>query len=164
MKLLSILLALTGFANAAIMGIDFGTDWLKVALVKPGVPMDLVLTKDSQRKSAAAVTIRDGVRYYGSDAVSQGLRLPQNHFGKLKNLVGRKFSDALAQEYRDGNSNEMVASARGLCAFKNSQNASQVYTVEELIAMQFANARKNVEQFAEEVVKDVVFTVPPFWT
>ena len=55
---------------AGIMGIDFGTDWYKVALVKPGVPLEIVLNKDSNRKTDAHVTIRAGIRYFGSDAVN----------------------------------------------------------------------------------------------
>ena len=55
---------------AGLMGIDFGTDWYKVALVKPGIPLELILNKESQRKTDALVTIRDGVRYFGSEGAS----------------------------------------------------------------------------------------------
>ena len=52
------------------MGIDFGTDWYKVAVIKPGIPLEVVLNKDSKRKTEAVVTIREGIRYFGSDGVS----------------------------------------------------------------------------------------------
>jgi hypoxia up-regulated 1 len=32
-------------ARAAVISIDFGGEWIKVALVKPGVPMEIVLNK-----------------------------------------------------------------------------------------------------------------------
>lgn len=57
----------------------------------------------------------------------------------------------------------MVESAdRKTVSFKH--DASTTYSVEELIAMQLANARKDVERFAEEPVRDAVITVPPFWS
>lgn len=31
--------------SVAVMSIDLGSEWLKVALVKPGVPMEIVLNK-----------------------------------------------------------------------------------------------------------------------
>jgi hypoxia up-regulated 1 len=56
--------------SVGVMGIDFGTDWFKVAVVKPGIPLEVVLNKESKRKTETVVTIRNGIRYFGSDAVS----------------------------------------------------------------------------------------------
>jgi hypoxia up-regulated 1 len=58
------------FAHAAVMGIDYGTDWFKVGLVKPGIPLEIVLNKESQRKTETVVTIRNNVRSFGADAVN----------------------------------------------------------------------------------------------
>ncbi|KAI3633408.1 hypothetical protein MIR68_008355 [Amoeboaphelidium protococcarum] len=166
----SITAALIGTCQAAVMGIDFGTEWIKVGLVKPGIPMDLVLTKDSKRKADAVVTIRDGIRYFGSEGVSQGVKRPKEAYGKLKNLVGRLYNDSLVQQFQEGCDNELVEdSLRHTCAFKHKGGAADgqsdtEFTVEELIAMQLAYTRDQVEQFAEEVVRDAVLTVPPFWT
>ncbi|CAB5395824.1 unnamed protein product [Rhizophagus irregularis] len=44
--------------EAAVIAIDYGTDWFKVALVKPGIPLDIVLNRDSKRKTQSALTIR----------------------------------------------------------------------------------------------------------
>lgn len=57
-------------AQAAVMSIDYGTEWFKVGLIKPGIPLDVALNKDSKRKTQAVVTIRDNERMYGSDAVA----------------------------------------------------------------------------------------------
>ena len=32
-----------------VVSIDYGTEWIKAALVKPGMPFDLVLGRDSKR-------------------------------------------------------------------------------------------------------------------
>lgn len=56
--------------NAAVMSIDYGTEWFKVGLIKPGMPLDVVLNKDSKRKTQSIVTIRNNERVYGTDAIS----------------------------------------------------------------------------------------------
>lgn len=56
--------------HAAVMSIDYGTEWFKVGLIKPGMPLDVALNKDSKRKTQSVVTIRHDERIYGGDAVS----------------------------------------------------------------------------------------------
>ena len=48
----------TASAASAVLGIDLGTEYIKAALVKPGIPLEIVLTKDSKRKEAAAVAFK----------------------------------------------------------------------------------------------------------
>ena len=54
--------------RAAVLAIDYGTEWTKAALVKPGIPMQIVLTKDSKRKEQSVVAFKKHERLYGSDA------------------------------------------------------------------------------------------------
>jgi hypoxia up-regulated 1 len=70
--LITILIALFALSltEAAVIAIDYGTDWFKVALVKPGIPLDIVLNRDSKRKTQSALTIRGEERIYGADAVN----------------------------------------------------------------------------------------------
>lgn len=57
-------------AQAAVMSIDYGTEWFKVGLIKPGIPLDVALNKDSKRKTQAMVTLREDQRLYGSDSLA----------------------------------------------------------------------------------------------
>jgi hypoxia up-regulated 1 len=61
---------LTSLVSASVIGIDFGTDWFKVSIVKPGVPLDIVLNRESKRKTNTIVTLRDQIRYFGSDSIA----------------------------------------------------------------------------------------------
>jgi len=63
-------------ADAAVAAIDLGTEWMKVALVKPGVPMEIVLNRESKRKTATAVSIRKNERFFGDDALNLVRRAP----------------------------------------------------------------------------------------
>lgn len=49
---------------------------------------------------------------------------------------------------------------RGTVAFSiGDGKVDGVYSVEELVAMQLSNARKECEKFAGELIRDVVITV-----
>lgn len=55
---------------AAVLAIDYGTDWIKASLMKPGVPFDVLLNKDSKRKIQSAVGWKRRERLFGSDAAN----------------------------------------------------------------------------------------------
>jgi hypothetical protein len=55
-------------AFASVLAIDYGTDWTKASLMKPGVPFDVLLNKDSKRKLHSSVGWNRDDRLFGSDA------------------------------------------------------------------------------------------------
>ena len=61
-----------------VMSIDLGSEWFKVAIVKPGVPMEIALNKESKRKTAVAAYFRNGERLLGADAATSGNKHPYN--------------------------------------------------------------------------------------
>ena len=54
--------------SAALLAIDYGTEWTKASLIKPGVPFDVLLNKDSKRKIHSSVAWKGDDRLFGSDA------------------------------------------------------------------------------------------------
>lgn len=54
--------------HSSVIGIDFGVDWFKVSIVKPGIPLDIVLNAESKRKTSSAIAIHRGERIYGGSA------------------------------------------------------------------------------------------------
>lgn len=55
-------------ALASVLAIDYGQDWIKASLMKPGVPFDVVLNKDSKRKIQSSVGWKTSDRLFGTDA------------------------------------------------------------------------------------------------
>jgi len=47
-----------------------GSQFIKTALVKPGVPMEVILNKESKRKTPFELAIRKGERFF-SDAATK---------------------------------------------------------------------------------------------
>ncbi|KAF9930977.1 hypothetical protein BGZ75_003420 [Mortierella antarctica] len=149
-------------ADAAVIAIDYGTDWFKVALVKPGIPLDIVLNTESKRKTPSAITIRGDERTFGSDSLTLATRFPQDSFIGLKRILGRDYDDDHCVEYRNTFTNNMSKDpVRGTAVLETT--AGTKYTAEELVAMQFALAKRQAEDTAGETIKDVVITVPPFF-
>ncbi|KAG0235393.1 hypothetical protein BGW42_005372 [Actinomortierella wolfii] len=148
--------------DAAVMSIDYGTEWFKVALVKPGIPFDIVLNAESKRKTQSAITIRGNERSFASDAISLATRFPKDSYLGLKRLLGRTYDDEYSVEYRNTFTTNMIKDpVRGTVAFETT--AGVQYSVEELVAMQFALAKKQAEETAGEGVRDVVITIPHYF-
>ena len=66
--LVLVVLAATDSVLASVLAVDYGTDWIKASLMKPGVPFDVLLNRDSKRKIQSSVGWKGTDRLFGSDA------------------------------------------------------------------------------------------------
>ncbi len=64
------LLAAAPVFECAVLGIDFGSEYIKVASVKPGTPFHIVVDEQSKRKIPSVVAFDQGERWFGNGAVS----------------------------------------------------------------------------------------------
>lgn len=86
--------------GASVISIDLGSEWMKVGIVSPGIPMEIVLNKESKRKTPAVIAFRDDVRTFGEDAVTVGVRFPKNSYKYFLDLLGKSYDHPLVQAYR----------------------------------------------------------------
>ncbi|KAF7864390.1 hypothetical protein EAF04_006524 [Stromatinia cepivora] len=167
----------TALAASAVLGVDLGTEYIKAALVKPGIPLEIVLTKDSRRKETSAVAFKPSKnptsgsypeRVYGSDAVALAARFPGDVYPNLKPLLGLRTENDLVKEYgvRHPALQLEADKTRGTAAFRSGAFAAdeQPWTVEEILAMELQSIQKNAEALAGSKVKDLVLTIPTFYT
>jgi hypoxia up-regulated 1 len=170
-------------AGSAVLGIDLGTEYLKAALVKPGIPLEIVLTKDSKRKEYAAVAFkpsRDGSatfpeRFYGSDALAIAARFPDDVYSNLKTLLGLPFeedSDAfklyggrypsLQLEAAQGDRDSVALRSQRL----GEAEGKDAFLVEEILSMQLKQIKANAEVLAGKgtTIRDAVITYPAYYT
>jgi hypoxia up-regulated 1 len=144
-----------------VIGIDYGTDWIKVSVIKPGGKIETVLNRESKRKTNNVINIRNGIRTYGIEASNLGTRFPEGTFPNLKHLVGKLISDPAVKDYQSLNSNVLTKSIRNTVQFDHE---GKHYSVEELVAMLLAHAKKQAENYASIQVSGAVITVPPHFT
>jgi len=176
-----LLFSATASAASAVLGVDIGTEYIKAALVKPGIPLEIVLSKDSKRKETSAVAFkppRSGSpaagtfpeRLYGGDALALAARFPGEVYPNLKQLLGLPLSSLNAKEF--GKRYPALEAAesvpRGTAAFKSKafHADEKPFAVEELLAMELKNVKENAQSMAGKAHKVVnaVFTIPPFYS
>ncbi|RVD87413.1 uncharacterized protein DFL_001649 [Arthrobotrys flagrans] len=178
---LTLVLSSLASASASILGIDYGSEFIKAALVKPGIPIEIVLTKDSRRKEAAAVAFKpkssthpansSPERLYGVDAVNFATRYPDDVYPHLKQLLGAyEATDERVTSYGERFPNLKLALAatpgRSTVEFRSNAAQDGKFALEELIAMQLANIRRSGEALANDgnTITDCVITVPAYFT
>lgn len=92
--------ALNYVNGIAVMSVDFGSEWMKIGIVSPGVPMEIALNKESKRKTPTVISFRDNIRSFGEDAQTVGIRFPKNAYFYLLDLLGKNLSHPLVQLYK----------------------------------------------------------------
>jgi hypoxia up-regulated 1 len=146
----------------AVMSVDVGSEWMKIAVVSPGVPMEIALNPESKRKTNMVVSMKDGERKFGSDAMNVCVKSPKHCFSHLLDLLGKTLDNPIVQLYTARFPHHKLESTeRGTIQFRTSEDA--VWSVEELMAMMFSHARQQAEAYTEQKIKDVVVTVPAFF-
>jgi len=66
--------------TANLIGLDFGSNFMKATLVQPGKPFSIVENTASQRKTPTMLTIGDDNRLYGADSFLESGKYPTTTF------------------------------------------------------------------------------------
>ncbi|KAJ5883530.1 uncharacterized protein N7473_010416 [Penicillium subrubescens] len=171
-------------AGSAVLGLDVGTEYFKATLVKPGIPLEIVLSKDSKRKESAAIAFkptRDSdasfpERFYGGNALALAARFPDDVYINLKTLLGVPFNDGNDEAVKGYWSRypalnlETAPDGRGSVALRSNRlgeaEKKDAFLVEEILAMQLKEVKSNADALAGKGsdVRDVVITYPAFYT
>ena len=157
-------------ANASILGIDFGTQFMKIAIVRPGSPFEIVTDLSSKRKTPAAVIFDDSTRTYGYDALTLGARKPKNVFMRMSRLLGQGPKSDLVNEFKELKfPYEFKLTERNTWAVKFPAGTGfddvEYLTAEEINAMILDYARNMGVLFDNgQQIVDCVVTVPSYFT
>lgn len=160
----------------AVMSVDLGSEWMKIAIVSPGVPMEIILNTDSQRKTPLAVAFRDGERYIGDSALNVGIRFPEKTFTHFIDLLGKYRIDSIAvRKYLERFPYHTIVENekdRTIEFVIKDQDQELRFTPEELLAMMLNKARHYAEIASAsssptgqaQTITDCVLTVPPYFS
>ncbi|XP_026797716.2 hypoxia up-regulated protein 1 isoform X1 [Pangasianodon hypophthalmus] len=150
-------------ASVAVMSVDLGSEWMKVAIVKPGVPMEIVLNKESRRKTPVAVCLKENERLFGDGAMGVSVKNPKVVYRYIQSLLGKTADNLQVEHYQKHFPEHQLVrdEKRGTVYFKYSEEMQ--YTPEEFLGMVLNYSRGLAEDFAEQIIKDVVITVPAFF-
>jgi hypothetical protein len=84
-----LLLPVTVVESKAILGVDMGSLYMKVALVQRGAPLEIVTNFHSKRKTENMILFDAGTRFYGADASSLLARKPLKTPTQMSLMLGR---------------------------------------------------------------------------
>jgi hypoxia up-regulated 1 len=163
--LLSALVVLLSFpaARAALLAIDFGSENLKMCLVKPGrTPISIVVNEFSRRKSPSLVGVIAGDRVVGEEGSTMAVKRPQEVFLRTRDLLGRRADDPFLKEMLEthllpyelaphpkrGGAAALVAPRGALDDGAASSGATTLFPPEELVASVLQYAREAAEIYA----------------
>ena len=83
------------------MGIDLGTEFFKVTVIKPGKPFMMLENLLSKTKTELAVGLKEDEITYAYDALAKKAKAPANIFNYFSEFLGRKYNDSFIKEYMD---------------------------------------------------------------
>eukprot|EP00559_Dactyliosolen_fragilissimus_P008936 CAMPEP_0184862262 /NCGR_PEP_ID=MMETSP0580-20130426/6742_1 /TAXON_ID=1118495 /ORGANISM="Dactyliosolen fragilissimus" /LENGTH=937 /DNA_ID=CAMNT_0027360033 /DNA_START=157 /DNA_END=2970 /DNA_ORIENTATION=+ len=150
--------------SKAILGVDLGSLYMKVALVQRNSPLEIVTNLHSKRKTEQMVLFDAGTRFYGADANSLVARKPLLTPSGMSLYLGRTEEHPAVEvlSSRRYPINPTFNETRsGVCLTV----AGEQYTPEELVAMVLNHAKDITAAYASGAqVKDCVLTVPSFYT
>uniref|UniRef100_A0AAQ5X674 Hypoxia up-regulated protein 1 n=1 Tax=Amphiprion ocellaris TaxID=80972 RepID=A0AAQ5X674_AMPOC len=149
--------------SVAVMSVDLGSEWMKMAIVKPGVPMEIVLNKESRRKTPTVVCLKENERLFGDSALGVSVKNPKTVYRHLQSLLGKKHDNLQVELYQKRFPEHHLEEdpVRGTAYFKNSEEMQ--HTPGELLGMVLNYSRGLAQDFAEQPIKDAVITVPAFF-
>lgn len=167
--ILCVLAAAASLSTAQVVGLDFGSQFFKAALVKPGSPFEIVTNVHTKRKTPSMVSLAGGERVFGFDAVSPASRRPTEVMTSFQRLLGKNLSHPdvvdfltrspvpLRQDEERGTLVTDLPPAPG-------SDEPRTFSVEEVVAMMMEHVMEMSSKAAGSPVKDVVIAVPSFAT
>jgi molecular chaperone DnaK (HSP70) len=163
--LLVLLALLYTVTNAAVIGIDLGSDTFKIGIAKSGAPIDLVLNEQSKRKTSTMVGFRgDYERYLGENALQQSSRFPDMMFKYLQLLLAQPPGSPQIKRLE-----ELYVPIRTVQNERGSvdvlvRDEKTKYSVEELFGMIFKYIKELSKDSAKSIVADAVITIPAWFS
>lgn len=147
----------------AVMSVDLGSEWMKIAIVSPGVPMEIALNKESKRKTPVTIAFRDNERTFGEDAATFGIRFPKNSYSYLLELLGKRVDNPIVQLYKQRFPYYEIVpdSERETVLFQH--DSETLYSPEELLGMLLHRAKEFAQDSAHQPINEAVLTVPGYF-
>uniref|UniRef100_A0A8C7KPI0 Hypoxia up-regulated protein 1 n=1 Tax=Oncorhynchus kisutch TaxID=8019 RepID=A0A8C7KPI0_ONCKI len=151
-------------SQTAVMSVDLGSEWMKVAIVKPVLPLFLTISP-----WIIDCVLLDGNPYSISclffmySQLLTSINNPKFVYRYLQSLLGKKHDNPQVAFYQKRFSEHQLVkdASRGTVVFRNSEIMQ--YSPEELLGMVLNYSRGLAQDFAEQPIKDAVITVPAFF-
>lgn len=157
--------------GANLIGLDFGSSFMKATLVRPGKKFAIVENTASKRKTEAMVTLGKENRLWGADSFVESGKYPLTTFGEVARTFGEKYDAEAISKFKEHRfvTTDIVADERGQNSWKiegagESEGKEEILHSEEVVAMLLQHVKMLAEKQAEATVREIVVTVPSWFT
>lgn len=151
-------------ASGALLGIDFGSELIKMSLVVPGKAFHIVMDDHSKRKIPNLVAFDGSERFFGTGAVNIASKKPKHGYVNMQWLLGRSPSSPEVQRFKDEGYPLTFVPIEDRGTVGLQHNEETVFTPELIVSMILQNLKSLAEKDAQQETKDVVITVPSSWS
>ena len=164
---LFLFLSFLHFTTPYMLGIDLGSEYFKICVIKPGKPFMMMENLLSQTKTEFGISLKDDEITYAHDALSKKAKSPSNAFNYLTEFLGKiKNSEKISEYLKDYFLAYELTSENetNIISFKLKfhQNGTELSVV-ELYAMLFDYMKFLAEKFTKIEMTDAFITIPSFF-
>lgn len=149
--------------SVAVISIDLGSEFMKIGIVKPGVPMEIVLNKESRRKTPLAVSLRNSEREFGNLALSQSVKRPKTAYLEIITILAKSLDSPAVKAYREKYPFYDIKENPETKTVYFQHDEKTTYSPEDLLAMILDHARDLAADYGEQSIDAAVITVPPYF-
>ena len=147
-----------------IIGIDLGTTYSCVTVLKPGQSTPEVIPNElGGRITPSVVSWGAEGRLVGDSAKNAASSNPQNTVYDAKRLIGRKFSDIEVQRDKKLLPFDIVSKDGKPAVNVDVDGEQKIFSPEEISAMVLAKLKADAEIYLGQPVKNAVITVPAYF-
>jgi len=148
----------------SVIGIDLGTTTSCVSVFQNG-KVEIIANDQGNRITPSWISFSEtGERLVGESAKSQSVSNQKNTFYDVKRLIGRNFSDPIAQKEIKNMPFTVTSGPNDKILIEGTLNGeTKKFAPEELSAMVLVKMKQTAEAFLGTPVKDAVVTVPAYF-
>ena len=157
------LYSLLTLASSNVIGIDFGSDSIRVSVIKPGKKLIIVENEESKRSSLNFFAFNGKETLFNSKALFKYMKNPEFSVKSTKSYLGQEASDRSFQE--------MLNKTYSFVSFSQSFNGGisfdilgKSFIAEEAAGRVLQHIAQVVDTFAGTAIKDCVVSVPSSFT
>ena len=150
-----------------MMGIDLGSEFFKVTVIKPGKPFMMMENLLSKTKTENALGLKDDEITYSYDSLSKKAKAPSNIFNYFSEYLGRRHNDSFVTEYMKD-----FFQSYNISAEKDTEtitfnykfnNKDEQLSIVELYSMIFDYIKYLSEKYTKIEMTDAFITIPSFF-
>ncbi len=150
-----------------MLGIDLGSEYFKVTVIKPGKPFMMLENLLSKTKTENALGLKDDEITYSYDSLAKKAKAPSNIFNYFSEYLGRRHNDSFVKEYMKDFFQSYNISAENdtetITFNYKFNNKDEQISVVELYSMIFDYIKYLSEKFTKIEMTDAFITIPSFF-